>query len=265
MPGEIPGPWRGQPFRYRLAVEPDGSNVSRRVWEWAGGNLRRENLLTNYFALGSVDAVMAYYMKKNPPYGLPISEADYHRQLDREGVVKSAGRHADLAYGLLVLEMLHSSGLKRVESFYRDHVPPTIKEVISQSGLWRMVNAVKEREGAAWRYGTALVITPERDPGRILVARDMVVNRPELGKPGDWTVPMTYARNKENADMKVRRVMQEEVRTQQVIQGQFPGDLSQFRPALMGIIKVADVKTEVYHLNWPSGESDFSSFKLADY
>ena len=248
--------WRNRGWQYRL----DGSSgAPDNVRERLNGQLRPEFLLEAYFRAGTVKGVLGHYKKEQPPYGLPISEVDYHRLLTREGVVKSAGRHNELPYGLLVLEKLLEYAFMPVETFYREIVPLSIKEVISQSGLWRMVRAIKENTTRL--HGTALVITPEGNRGQVLVARDMIVNRPELGKPGDLTVPMTYSKWNEGEDIRIRRVIQQEMLTRVVIDRQFLSDLRQFKPERMGVLSVADVRAEVYHLVVP-GEMNFSSFKL---
>ena len=208
-----------------------------------------------YFRCGSsVDAVMEKHR-----YDFPLSESGLHHVLERYGVVKAAGPHSSLSESLFILKLLEKYRVP-LESLYKG-LPRDVKT--SLSTMHRIVRAIEK--GIVNRYGVALIVTPERSPDVILVANDFSVRRPELGHPGDLSLPMGFARKSEPADKSILRVMQQEMYTSNVVDGTMPLYLVPQNPEPLFYINVADISVAVHKIVVPDESLQFSSFKLQEH
>jgi len=216
-------------------------------------------LISEYLRLGSIDAVF-----KEHHHQLYVSYPTFARLRQSwygHGVVEKAGPNTSVSELLHVLAMFADTDMP-LESFYRRHVPHFINTNIHT--CYRVLQKIKE--GTVRRHGTALVITPSDQPESILVGQDISLNDPRLGQPGNFSLPMTYSKKTEKKHLSLRRVLEREVFTQQVIDGSFPYHLLPADPQPFGQIIIADILVNIYHL--PLSQQtlkNFSSFKIVDH
>ncbi len=215
-------------------------------------------LLCEYLKYGSVDAVL-----KKHYYGLPISTASYHRLLDKNGVVKAAGPHGKIAEALAFMEYLAEEKLP-LERLYKK-LPPSF--VTSKITLHRIYNYIKR--GITRRAATGLVISPEKEPQKILLAKDNSISRLTYGKiKGMLSIPMTFSKMGENPRRSIRRVLQQEVFSQMTVDGIFPDELLSQDLSLVLKIRILDISLSVYRLVIPDDLSvkvSFSSFRMSEH
>jgi hypothetical protein len=191
-----------------------------------------------YLKYGSVDEV---YRMNN--YDLPISYPGFHRLLDKWGVVKSAGPNSLLSEAIAFM-MLLSDRQVPLESLYR-RLPDKFKT--SMSTMHRILHNVKE--GIVRRVGTAVVVTVEGSPGKILVGDDVSTPRIEYGKPfGSLSVPMTFSKQDEDPRLAILRVLQQEAFSEEVVNKTFPYHLIPQKPKPFMHFDVADIRVSVFSL-----------------
>lgn len=217
-----------------------------------------KEIIGEYLKYGSVDEVF-----KRHGYDLPISIAGYYRLLDKWGVVRAAGPNNKLAEAIEFLEELALEKIP-LERLYK-RMPPSFKT--SAVTLHRILSHIKK--GVIRRAATALVISSERDPNRILVGRDVTAPRLEYGKYyGAFSVPMTFSKRNESKERSILRVLQQEVFSKQTVERNFPYEVIPDEPEPFVLLDVADVRLAVYHLALQGRQAEkeqFHSFKLVEY
>jgi hypothetical protein len=209
-------------------------------------------LISEYLQYHSINQVFRHHH-----YNLPISPAQYHRVLDKYGIVKSAGPNSSLSESLYIFGLMNSYKMP-LESLYHRYAPHTLQ--VSTNTLHRILHLT--RLGITRRLGTALIITSPDDPSQFLTGIDSSLTGGPLGKMGDLTIPMGYSRSQDTAHQSIARVLQREVYTQDTIAGQFPSHLIPTDPKPVFHIDITDIRVAVYHLSIPKKYHHFSSFKI---
>jgi hypothetical protein len=217
-----------------------------------------EFLVEQYFKYGTVNEVFRKHR-----YSLPISQAGYHRVLDRWGVVKAAGPNSKLTEALEFLWYMAHDNIP-LEELYKK-IPTTFQT--SAATMYRILGYVKE--GITRRVGVSLVMTSYRSPKQILLAKDISTPRVELGKTfGSLTIPTGFAKKLDGRRKNITRILQQEVFTKQVISRAFSEDVIPNDPEPFMYLDIADVRVSVYHIQLPKEFSKvrtFASFKLENY
>ncbi|KKR11383.1 MAG: hypothetical protein UT39_C0008G0016 [Candidatus Woesebacteria bacterium GW2011_GWA1_39_21] len=215
-------------------------------------------LVREYLKYGSVDEV---FRKNN--FDLPVSYANYQRILDRFGVVKAVGPNNKFSEAVDFLAHMVKDNIP-FEKLYKKMPPSYRTSVVT---LYRILAYVKE--GITRRTGCALVITPYNDTRRVVIARDISTPNIEFGKYwGNYTIPMGYAKKGATRLENIKRILQQEVFTQNVIDGKFPDFYTKDDVSPIMYIDIADVRVSVYHFQLPKELSkivNFSSYKLKDF
>lgn len=212
-------------------------------------------LVAEYLKYGSVDEVY-----RTHKYDLPISYPSYQRLLSEWGIVKAAGPNSRLSETIAFLAQLAEERIP-LEAMYK-RMPPSFRT--SMATMHRIYQYVKE--GAIRRVGTALVITPRKKPGSVLVGDDVSTPRIELGKPfGAVSFPMGFSRKRDTKKRAILRVLQQEVFAKQTVAKNIPLEVIPKKPKAFMYLDIADIRVSVYHLELTqelSKPKDFSSFKL---
>jgi hypothetical protein len=215
-------------------------------------------LVEEYFKYGSVDEVLKRYR-----FSLPVSYATYQRVLDRYGVIKKASSAARLSEAIDFFEHLVTDNFD-LEDLYKK-MPYSFQTSIKT--LYRIYSYMKE--GLTRRVGIALVITPYDNPKKILLARDVSTPSLRLGKKyGSFSLPMGYTRKRDSRKSGIIRILQNEVFTKRVIDGNFPYFVIPDNPEPFMYLDIADVRVACYNLILPkdiSSISAFSSYKLQSF
>jgi hypothetical protein len=211
-------------------------------------------LISEYFSCGSINKV---FQKHH--YSLPISFAGYDRVLTRYGVVKSAGPNSKLSESLYLLSFLASYKIP-LERAYHKFAPKTFQ--VSSNTLHRILHYT--RLGMTRRQGIALIISRQDKQECVLIGKDMSLSDKNLGKIGDFSLPMGYSKIGESPRESILRVLQNEVFTDMVISRQFPFEVvpEHIKPTMY--VNIADICVSVYRLEIPSSLKKFSSFKIRD-
>lgn len=216
-----------------------------------------QSLVEQYLKYGSVDEVF-----RNNNYSLPISYAQFQRVLDRWEIVKAAGPNSKLTEMLGFLTRLAEENIP-LESLYKK-MPPSFRT--SAATMYRILGYVKE--GITRRVATGLIIAPNNNKKKILVADDVSIPRLELGKPyGSVSIPMGFSRKRDAREDAILRLLQQEVFTQKAIKQNMP-EIIPARPKPFMFLDIADVRVEIFHLRLPkklSGIRNFSSYKLQNF
>ncbi len=215
-------------------------------------------IVREYLKYGSVDEV---YRKND--FDLPLSYANFQRLLDRFGVVKAVGPNNKFSEAVDFLAHMVKDNIP-FEKLYKK-LPPSYRT--SAMTLYRVLAYVKE--GITRRLGCALVITPNDDPGNILIAKDISTPNIEFGKYfGNYTIPMGYAKKGASRNENIKRILQQEVFTEMVPEKKFPDFFLKDEMSPFMYLDIADVRVSVYHLELPkdySKTSLFSSYKLKSF
>ncbi len=215
-------------------------------------------LVSQYLKYGSVDAVL-----KKHYYSLPISPASYHRLLDKRGIVKAAGPHGKISEAMAFMEYLAEEKLP-LEQLYKK-LPPSFET--SKITLHRIYNHIKR--GVTRRAATGLIITMENDPQKVLLAKDLSMPRLVYGKKkGAFSIPLTFSKAGEDRRVSVKRVLQQEVFSDQVVEDSFPCELLQKDLQLVLEIKILDISLKIYHLEIPekiASKLAYSSFRMSEH
>lgn len=215
-------------------------------------------LVREYLKHGSVDDAIA---ANN--HSLPISIANYHRILDKWGIVKTAGPNNKLTE---VINFLYKMVDEQVplDKLYKK-MPPSFKT--SAVTLYRVLSYIKE--GITRRIATGLIIHPSNDKYKVLVAKDKSTPRLSLGKPfGAITIPMTFSRLRDGREVAIKRVLQQEVFTELTIDEKFPNIVVPDNPRPFMFLDIADIRVEIFDISLPKKMSKmnyFSSFKLEGF
>ena len=215
-------------------------------------------LVREYFRFGSVDEVLKRYK-----FSLPVSYATYQRVLDRFGVVKRASSSGKLSEAIDFFEHLVKDSVN-IERLYKE-MPHSFQTSVKT--LYRIYSYMKE--GLTRKVGVALVISPYNDLNKVLLARDVSTPSFKLGKRyGAWSLPMGYTRKRDSRRKGIIRILQNEVFTPMVWQGNFPYSVIPDLPEPFMYLDIADVRVAVYNLSLPkelSNACKFSSYKLENY
>lgn len=212
-------------------------------------------LVASYLRYGSVDKVFTSLSQDTG-----VSYPHFHRILKQWGIVKSAGPQSHFAEAVYFLTAMAKQKLP-LEAVYKK-MPPSLK--ISAVTLHRILSYIKR--GLVRRYGTALIISTKADPNRILIGQDISIPRPELGKPyGSYSLPMTYSKSDEPAQIAVTRVLQQEVFAIKALERSFPEQIIPPDPKPCLYIDIADVRVACYRIVISELlVHSLSSFKLAN-
>lgn len=212
-------------------------------------------LISEYIKHGSIEQVFSSHK-----YTLPISFASYHRLLNKNRVIKSAGPNSKLSESLHFLSELSNYKIP-LERAYHKHAPASMQ--VSTNTLHRMLHYT--RLGLTRRRGTALLVSPESNKNIYLLANDKSLTNPDLGQAGDFSLPMSHSRADEKPTDAITRVMQQELYCDRLCGGNFPWELIPQDPKPLMNIHIADIKVTVYRIIIPDGMLDFSSFRLDNY
>lgn len=215
-------------------------------------------LVKKYFQFGSVDQVLKKYR-----FALPISYAQYQRILDKFGVIKTVGPNGKFSESLEFLSKLVHDNMDFDKVFKK--LPPSYKT--SASTFYRILSYVKE--GITRRVGVALIITDPKNIKKILIAKDVSMPRIELGKYfGDYSLPMGYAKKSDSRITNIKRILQQEVFTNLVVDRLLPNDVILDAPDPFMYLDIADVRVAVFQIQINKlllKNKNFSSYKLKDY
>ena len=208
-------------------------------------------LVSEYFKHGSIDQVLKIHH-----FDIPISYAGYHRVLNKFGVIKSAGPNSKLSESLYLLSLIANYKIP-LEKIFRKYAPSSIK--VSTNTIHRILHYT--RLGLTRRQGVALLIENKEVPGEYLVGNDISLTKTVLGNKGDLSLPMGHSKTGEDPRIQILRVLQQEVFTKSLINGNFPTNLVPEHPKPIMYINIADIRVSVYHLEiYP--KLHFSSYKL---
>lgn len=215
-------------------------------------------LIKEYLSHSSVDNVFVHF-QQNPG----VSEPHFHRILKEWGIVKSAGPNTRLSHALYFLCHMALEKMP-LETAYR-YSPSWLRHSVSMGTLHRIYWFVKH--GLTRRHGTALLVSPEHQPNRVLIGHDHTPADPLLGKaPGAISLPMTYSKANEDPQTSILRVFQQEVSTDLTLRRIIPADLIPKTPEELFSIAIADVSVHVYRLLLPQSLlPHVSSFKLKEF
>lgn len=211
-------------------------------------------LVSEYLKQGSIDKVFKLHK-----YNLPISFASYHRLLNKYKVVKSAGPNSKLSESMHVLSLLNTYKLP-LERIYHRFSPQSLQ--VSTNTLHRTLHNI--RLGVTKRVGIALLISNTMSPNKFLLGQDTSLTDPNLGQKGDWSLPMGYTRQQDNFKTGITRVLQQEVFTNQTINGSFPKKVVPKNPKPIFSVNIADIKVYVFKIQLKK-DFEFSSFKLKNF
>ena len=162
-----------------------------------------------YLKYGSVEEAIRSY-----PDSLPISIANYHRLVNRFGLVKSAGRHVSLP------ETLHFFRLKAMEPgtpLERVYKQMPLSFQTSLSTLHRIYNYIEKE--TIRRYAAALIITDGEDKQKVLLGDELTGNSRYGKKIGDSSIPMSFSKAEESDFDSALRVLQQEVFSDLALRG----------------------------------------------
>jgi hypothetical protein len=223
-----------------------------------------EWLIDRYFRFGSVED--ALYRGSS---SIPFSFADYHRKLEKFGIVKSAGRHTSLSEALHFFRIKQMEPGAPLESIYKT-MPPSFQTSIAT--LHRIYNRVLEtkQKAVATRYATALTLSKAQNANEVLIGTELF-SETKYGKiAGQATIPMTFSRNSDTPFQRIIRVLQQEVLTEEAIHKKFV-DKEYVNHLLQNVrgpflkYRLLDVEISCYALTLPTDIHHFSSFKLTNH
>lgn len=236
----------------------DFSSIDKNISFSEREKLFNQYIVSEYLKYGSVDEV---FSKNN--YDLPVSYPQVHRILNKWGIYKSVGPNSKLSEAICFMVLLSDKKIP-LEKLYKS-IPPSFKT--SMSTMHRILHNVKE--GLVRRYGSALVISSNSDPKKILIAEDVSTPRLELGKPfGSLSLPMGYSKKSEDSHSSIYRILQQEVFTKNAIKQDLPNNLIESNIKPFMYLDIADVRVTVYNLRLEEKYSqlrNFTSYKLKNY
>jgi hypothetical protein len=212
-----------------------------------------KKLVSEYLKCGSINKVFQKHQ-----YNLPISFAGYDRLLTKYGVVKSAGPNSQFSESLYLMKLLANYKIP-LERLYHQHAPHSIQ--VSTNTLHRILHYT--RLGMTRRQGAILIITPQNEPGKVLIGNDLSLSRTSImGQRGDLTLPMGHSKAGESPKDSLARILQNEVFSNATINRSFPWKMIPDHLKPLMYINLADICVSVYKLTLPVKYPHFSSFKL---
>lgn len=218
-----------------------------------------EWLIDRFFKFGSIDS--ALWDNGSP---IPFSYMSYYRKLSEAGIIRSAGRQTSLTEALHFFRLKQMEPGMPLESIYKE-LPPSFKTSINT--LHRIYNRIEK--SIPGRFATALVISHEDDLSKILVGSELSSNRLYGKSIGDISIPMTFSHLKDTKRESVVRVLQQEVFTNEAVDGKFSNDI--YTDSLLQTIsgpylhfRILDVEVACYKLVLPANFANFSSYKLSN-
>lgn len=245
----------------KLDLDTEGTGTIRTMQE------REERLkkysdewfLKRYFEYGSVEAAMS----RGEP--LPTSVANYHRLIQKYGIVGSAGRHTSFPEVLHFFKEIALAPDTPLEQLYHE-MPLTFKT--SLATLHRIYQHIEAN--VVRRYATALFITRE-DKGKFLVGEELTTNTRYGKQTGAVTVPMTFSKENESAVDSIFRVLQQEVSFPLALSGEFSKKSELYRNLSTQDLQpfmylhIVDTQVVAYHLTLPEVGDSLESFKLKNH
>lgn len=216
------------------------------------------DLVALYLKHGSVERVFSECCDN-----IPVSYPEYHRILDKWGIVKNIGRKNSTFsevitfFSKLVLEDLS------VEKLYKK-MPYDFET--SLATIYRIYGLIKR--GITRRCATALIISPQDCHELVMVGNDVSTPRLEIGKPfGSLTYPTTFSDKSDNYQQSVLRVLQQEVFTKMSVSKRFPYEILDQVKKPFAFVDIVDVRVSLHRLILPYNLSqieNFTSYKLKD-
>ncbi len=210
-----------------------------------------DQLISDYLKHESIESVFKKYR-----YNLPISFAGFARLLKNRNIITTAGPNSHLSESLYFFSLLKEYG----GSISKLHQKLGVKA--STQTLHRILHNI--RFGITRRFGAALIIEDNSNPGYYLLGQDCTLQG-KMGKKGDWSLPMTHTREQDSHYTSILRVLQREVFTDQTITGDFPYDVLSQNLSPIFNIDITDINVRVYHLRIDRSKYNFSSFKLSNH
>ncbi len=215
-------------------------------------------LVREYLRLGSVDEVLRIHR-----FNIPISYSQYHRILDKWGIVKAAGPNSKLSEVINFLARMVEESVP-LEKLYRKMPNSFMTSAVT---LYRILTYIKE--GITRRIGTGLIISPFGQQSKILVGRDVSTPRQEFGKSyGCFSLPMGFSKISDSRENAIMRILQQEVFADLAVERKIPASIIPVRPKPFLFLDIADVRVEVFNISLPRNLSkieSFSSYKLTDF
>lgn len=221
-----------------------------------------EWLIERYFRYGSVEDALSSRVAS-----IPFSPADYHRKLDKFGIIKSAGRHTSFSEALHFFRIKQMEPGAPLESIYRTMSPSFQTSIATLHRIYNRVLETKQRV-VTTRHATALIISNEQE--KILVGTELF-SEVKYGKiAGHVTIPMTFSKASDTPYQRIIRVLQQEVLTDDAIQKKFSDNIyvQNLLSQVMGPVlkyRLLDVEISCFLLHLPDSIKNFNSFKLAHY
>lgn len=229
-----------------------------------------KKVVEDYLRYGSVDEIF-----RANHFDLPVSYPGVYHILNRWGVVRATGRaNTPLSENIGFLVRMVEERIP-LETLYR-RMPPSftpsmsILHTVYRKAKKEVKKQVEKRDMR--RVGTALILTPEDNPHRFLIGRDVSPPSLDVGKPyGAISFPMGFSKKGERKKAAIR-VLQQEVFTQMLL-----NDTDRFHRLSESLTRdinpfmfldIADIRVCVYHIELPMKFSDaesFSSFKIKNY
>jgi hypothetical protein len=195
-------------------------------------NVNPQKLILRYLASSSIEEANQ---------GLPVNErvtnGIYENLLKEWGIVKYVGPDKQYPEILYLLSESIFNGISIDKSYLKR---PLSLEVT--------LDAVREvfdniRDGRVLRTATALVLSPEGDPNKVVVGDDYSVPRAKVGKfLGSLTLPECFSKLTENLETSILRVLQREVFSDLAAEKVPLLDKVRISHAPIGFVIVADVK-----------------------
>lgn len=227
-----------------------------------GKKFSDEWFLNLYLKYGSVEEAIS---RHDEP--LPISAANFHRLVNKYGLIVSAGRHVSLPETLHFFREKAFAPGTPLEKLYKQ-MPLNFKT--SLTTLHRIYQLVEK--SAVRRFGVALVITAESDSRQILIGQEATENSRYGKSVGDVSIPMGFSRPTESQKCSVLRVLQQEVFSSLASQGNLDLNspltkiLIQKGLAPFAYFDIVDVRVSVYKILLPKLlEAHFKSHKLNNH
>lgn len=216
-----------------------------------------KRVIAAYLKYGSVDEIL----KREYELNIHMSQAGIHRLIKKWGIVKAAGPNTNIGEAIYFLEKLAVEKIP-LERLYKK-MPLSFQT--SAVTLHRILSYVKT--GITRRAATALIITLQDDPEKILIGKDISTPRIEYGKfYGAWSLPMGFSKKGESEQDRVLRLLQQEVFSQQVIDKSLNLDHLLANSKKIVNFDVIDIRLSLYHISMPRELSHkVNSFKVTDY
>lgn len=227
------------------------------------GTYTDEWFIALYLEYGSVEEVVRSYVGS-----LPISIANYHRLVNKFGLVKSAGRHVSLPETLHFFREKAMDPSLPIERIYQS-MPHSFQT--SLSTLHRIYQSIEQQ--IVRRHAAALVLSSAADPNEILMGREVYANSRYGKRIGDYSIPMSFAKKDDSDFDSALRVIQQEVFSGLAIkrllakQSNLAKQIVPIDIAPFAYYDIVDVRVRLYHIVLPANIStnELFSYKLTDH